>query len=571
VHDYNAQARAYWWALAAAGYSLLVFSVVRVASLPDASIYQILLAIGFVGAVAIFPVRIPRTKLSVAGGEIFIFLALLQFGIEAAAIAAAAEGAIGASRVSKRWTSWFGAPAMASITVWASGTAFVLARGAVPSSGTFGGADILLLTGFAVLYCLLSNLLPSALLAFKNSRRLNLVALVADNSWMFVAHIMSAAIAAAMYYAGAAFGIWVAFAAAPTIVLSMSSAHYLFERANSERQAQAALLEAAKQESDRAKAHAAELERSQARFHGAFTNAAIGMALVSVDGQIRQVNPAVCALLGYAEAELCTMKLADLMPAGDYAQLQADINRIAAGSGHTTQHELCCLDRRGNTINISLTTAYFGDGTHDPDLIVQMQDIRERKSAEAKLVKMAFHDVLTGLPNRIYFREQLTKALTRFKRHANERFALMFLDFDHFKSVNDKLGHAAGDQLLIAFADRIRAVLRATDTVARLGGDEFAVLVEDDVSDERVIELAQRIQDSIRQPYVIEGAHIVSSASIGIAFSHARHNGPDEVVRDADTAMYQAKSEGKARHAVFDPARESFAFTDLPQERVSQR
>lgn len=572
MHDYNIFARAYWWTIAAAGYVLLANAGVTVAVYPMATMIQSLLAIGFVGAVAFFPVRIPGTKLSVAGGEIFIFLALLLFGAEAAALAAALEGAVASARTSKRWTSWFGTPAMAAIAISITGYGFLALRGLMERHDLINGAVLtLMLTVFALAYWALSNLLPSLLLALKRGERLNLVELVKDRNWMAVAHVCSATVAALLYYAGMNFGVWVLLATAPIIILSLSSAHFLFERADAERLAQAALLDAAHQESQRAQAHSAELERSQARFHGAFTNAAIGMALVSTNGEILQVNPAVCKMLGYYESELLGGALGAFMPSKDFSLLLNDITKITEGAESAVQRELYCIDKRGEAIGVAFSVAYFGDGTHDPDLIVQMQDIRERKQAEAKLLQIAFHDTLTGLPNRVYFRDQLAKALARAKRIEGSRFALMFLDFDRFKAVNDSLGHGAGDELLIGFATRIKSVLRTTDTVARLGGDEFAVLVEEVTSDERVIDLAKRIQETFRAPFRIEGTSITSSASIGIAFGSNKYETPDEVIRDADLAMYKAKVSGKAQYAVFDSSLHDRATAELQLENELRR
>ncbi len=572
MHDYNAYARTYWWSIAALGYGLLAHALYTVAGLPVASIVQIALAAIFVGIVAFFPVKIPGTTLSVAAGEIFIFLALLIFGVEAALIAAAFEGAIGALRTSKRWTSWYGTPAMAAIAVSISGTAFVAARVAVEQRGMLSGAIyLIMLTVFAVMYYALSNLLPSVLLALKRKEPLDVIALFKDRSLMAVAHVFSATIAGLLYYAGAKFGIWVAFAASPTIVLSLASAHFLIGGAEAERRAQAVLLAAAKEESERARTHAAELERSQARFHGAFTNAAIGMTLVSIDGRILQANPAVCRTLDLNEQMLLGKSLGGFMSAEDFALLLDDISKISAGSDATIQRELACIDRHGESIGVAFSVAKFGSGEGEPELIVQMQDIRERKRAEAKLLEFAFYDTLTGIPNRMYFRDQLAKAVARVRRDEKDRFALMFLDFDRFKSVNDSLGHGAGDELLVGFASRIKGVVRGTDTVARLGGDEFAVLVEKVTNDERVIDLAKRIQDTFRTPFLIGGTSITSSASIGIAFGSNRYESPDEVIRDADLAMYKAKASGKANYAIFDSSLHDRAAAELQLENELRR
>jgi diguanylate cyclase (GGDEF)-like protein len=180
--------------------------------------------------------------------------------------------------------------------------------------------------------------------------------------------------------------------------------------------------------------------------------------------------------------------------------------------------------------------------------------VRELEISELKLQHIAFHDSLTGLPNRHRFRDQLMQALERARADPRRQFGLMFLDFDRFKLINDSLGHAVGDEFLVAVAQRIQQHLRPNDIVARLGGDEFAILAEDLHCEEYAVALAERLLDVLRQPLQIAGNDIVSSASIGITFSSMNYATPSEMLRDADTAMYKAKTNGRARYALFDSA-----------------
>ncbi len=180
--------------------------------------------------------------------------------------------------------------------------------------------------------------------------------------------------------------------------------------------------------------------------------------------------------------------------------------------------------------------------------------VRELEISEAKLQHIAFHDSLTGLPNRRRFQEHLTQALERVQVEPQRRFCLMFLDFDRFKLINDSLGHAVGDEFLVAVAHRIQNHMRPQDVVARLGGDEFAVLAEDLDCEGYAVTLAERLLEVLRQPLQIAGNDIVTSASIGITFSGMNYASPAEMLRDADTAMYKAKTSGKARYALFDGA-----------------
>lgn len=239
MHDYNSPAKTYWWLVAAIGYALLAHALFRVSSMPSTSIMQIGLAAAFVAAVACFPVEIPGTKVSVAGGEIFIFLALFLFSAEAAVLLAVVEAAVASTRTSKRWTSWFGSPAMAAITVSVSGYALLATRSGLDKRGLMtGAAMVLLLTVFVLAYWLLTNWLPAMLLALKRGARLDMLALYRERSWMAVAHLGAAAIAASLYYAGVMIDVWLLIATLPAIVLLLSSAHYLVKLLDAEGRAE---------------------------------------------------------------------------------------------------------------------------------------------------------------------------------------------------------------------------------------------------------------------------------------------------------------------------------------------
>jgi diguanylate cyclase (GGDEF)-like protein/PAS domain S-box-containing protein len=179
-------------------------------------------------------------------------------------------------------------------------------------------------------------------------------------------------------------------------------------------------------------------------------------------------------------------------------------------------------------------------------------DITGRKSAEEQLRRHALHDTLTGLPNRALLMDRLEQAIARAQRTMGARFAVFFLDLDHFKTINDSLGHFAGDQLLIQIADRLSECLRSIDTVARLGGDEFAIIVADLENDQAPLAIVERIQEALRMPFDLEGHRVSTSASIGITLSSDRYQRAEDFLRDADTAMYRAKSQGRAGHQLFD-------------------
>ena len=195
----------------------------------------------------------------------------------------------------------------------------------------------------------------------------------------------------------------------------------------------------------------------------------------------------------------------------------------------------------------------------------QAEEINQFPKRLEQLTRQAFRDSLTGLPNRALFMDRLTHGLTRARRR-HEHLAVLFLDLDRFKLVNDSLGHAVGDQLLVEVSHRLGRSLRPGDTVARLGGDEFGLLLEDVADAESAEAVAVRIEAELAKPLQFEGREIVITASIGIALSSARLGMPEEILRDADLAMYHAKATGKARHEVFDSSMSAPALDRMDLE-----
>jgi diguanylate cyclase (GGDEF)-like protein/PAS domain S-box-containing protein len=218
---------------------------------------------------------------------------------------------------------------------------------------------------------------------------------------------------------------------------------------------------------------------------------------------------------------------------------------------------------------LSRAQAVRGTDRRPMRLAGSQTDVSDRKAAELRLQHDALHDALTGLPNRVLFQDRLAHLVRRGQRRG-AACAVLFLDLDRFKIVNDSLGHLVGDDLLVAVADRLSAALRPGDTVARLGGDEFTVLLEDLVDHTEAQRVADRILDSLQAPFPIADQDIYLSASIGIAMIPSGAT-TEEVIRDADAAMYRAKSEGRGRHALFDSALHEAALTRLDVETRLRR
>ncbi|HEX8707260.1 MAG TPA: EAL domain-containing protein [Pyrinomonadaceae bacterium] len=200
-----------------------------------------------------------------------------------------------------------------------------------------------------------------------------------------------------------------------------------------------------------------------------------------------------------------------------------------------------------------------------------LTDVTERKTVEEQLLHDAFHDVLTGLPNRALFMDRLAQAIERTKRHPEYSFAVFFIDIDRFKHINDSLGHMIGDQILSGISKRLEGCTRTCDTVARLGGDEFTILLDEikDVSD--AVNMAERIQERLREPFNLEGHEVLMSASVGISLSTISYERPDDLLRDSNIAMHRAKTSGKACYQVFDTNMHSHAVKQLKIETDLQR
>jgi diguanylate cyclase (GGDEF)-like protein/PAS domain S-box-containing protein len=267
------------------------------------------------------------------------------------------------------------------------------------------------------------------------------------------------------------------------------------------------------------------------------------------------LSPRWKEILGYTDAELDNSldSWLDCIHPEDVAAFEQALQAHLDGSCNQFAHEYRLRHKAGNHVWVlSRGIAVRDDQGAVLRMAGSLTDVSVRKRAEEKLISDALHDALTGLPNRVLFRDRLAVALRQLRRRGGVPFAVMFLDLDRFKNVNDTLGHSVGDDLLVAFSDRLTRLLRPGDTVARFGGDEFAVIVANIRDLQNAIQVAERILDLGQEPYLVGEEEIFISASIGIAFAAMTYRSPEEILRDADIAMYRAKAEGKSRYAVFD-------------------
>ena len=553
--DYNHKATVYWWTMVSLGTVALLFSTWHVASMPLAVILQILVG-GVLAVIAgFFPVRIPGSKNSFVAGEIFIFLLLLMHGPQAATIAAAGEAFVGSFRSSKRWTSRIASPAMAALAMLLAGGLMTTLFGFMDGR-QWQSPGVLLLAAMlvALTHFVANTLFVSVVFTLKRNERFAVRDFVSSFGSIGIAYGGSALVAALLYLTVQSSGISVLLGALPVIAMLLTTIHYIMRQQEADHAMRKGRIEAAEREAEQSAMHLNALRESEQRFHSAFTHASIGMALVSFDGRVLQANAALSSLLGEARADaLVGLPFGDHVLAEDLPTLDGELARIHGSKADTFAVEVRCRHRSGGQIWVALHCGYFSDpSSAAPCLILQVQDISARRHAEAQLNHIAFHDGLTGLPNRGRFHAMLLHALAAAKEDSKHHFGVMFFDFDRFKLINDSMGHSAGDEFLIQVSRRIQDHVRPGDVVARLGGDEFAVLVHS-VSDESfTTTLAERVQQVLREPLLIAGVSVSTSASIGITFSRLGYESPEEMLRDADIAMYRAKAAGKACHVVFD-------------------
>jgi diguanylate cyclase (GGDEF)-like protein/PAS domain S-box-containing protein len=281
--------------------------------------------------------------------------------------------------------------------------------------------------------------------------------------------------------------------------------------------------------------------------------AANAVFIADRDGRIVWVNDAFCRLSGYGRDE-CIGRTPGLLKsgrqsAGFYRELWATIL-----AGRTWQGEVVERRRDGSLWTASqVITPLLDESGAVTHFVAIQHDVTASSEAREAIERLAFHDSLTGLPNRVSFLESLGRAIARAGTE-HRMLALLYLDLDDFKPVNDAMGHAAGDALLIAVAERMRGAVRKTDTVARLGGDEFAVLLTDVGHPDVAGALAGKLVDRIGQPYMLDRRRISVGASIGISLYPRDGATIDELLRHADAAMYAAKADGRRRYRFYDPS-----------------
>ncbi len=544
----------YLWLLIACGIGSVLFSLLR---FPFAQLdvrYLLLVLITLVIGSRV-TVKLPQLSSHVSVSDTFILLTMLLFGGEAAIVLAALDGFFSTLHLSKKKQTYLlniSVQALATfVTVWVLRSSFGPPE-ALPGNG-YTATFITALCVMALVQYVVNSSLVAAGLALKTGQTF-------WQTWR--KHYLWTSIT---YFAGAsAAGLitkfiglvgFPAFIAVTPIIGIVYLTYNTYLR-----------------NIETAQRHVAELQESEERFRSAFDYAAIGMALVSPEGRWLQVNRSLCGIVGYTEQELLGTDYQAITHPDDLGTLQVHVGQLLDGQIPTYQTEKRYFHKDGHEVWIFLSISKIRDRQTDSTrLIFQMQDITDRKLAERQLLHDALHDTLTGLPNRTLFVDRLKQAIARTKRLGPHRFAVLFLDLDRFKLINDSLGHMVGDQLLVGIARRLEPCLRPGDTVARLGGDEFTILLEEIRDTSEAIAVAKRVEAELSQPFNLRGHEVYTTVSIGIAPSEIGYDRPEDILRDADTAMYRAKSLGKARHEVFNKSMHARAMSLLQIETDLRR
>jgi diguanylate cyclase (GGDEF)-like protein/PAS domain S-box-containing protein len=562
------------WTVIVAGAMLFLFAILSAdfASLGYSYILFSLVTLIFASRIV---VAIPKVKGHISVSDTLIFLSILIFGGEAGVILSTVDAIPASYKLTKKPVTL-----LFNISVFAVSTSFtVLALRlmfgslSVLTQNEFSGEYVMAICLMGLFQYFANSSLVAILVALRSGKPIWQT--WKDNFlWTSITYFAGASAAGIIAKGVAAIGIYAFLAAVPIIaVVYFTYTTYLKS------------VETATEKADLAQQHVRELslhiaeqeriaqalKESEQYFRNAFDHAA-GMAVVSPDGRWLQVNDSLCSMLGYSEAELLRDVFQNIT---DPEDVKADIEHLEgllADKFSSYQLEKRYRHKSGHMVWVLQSASLIRDVEGSPrSVILQIQNITDRKDAEELIRHAAFHDALTGLPNRVLFTDRLSMSIERAKRTPDHKFAVIFLDLDRFKIVNDSLGHGSGDMLLIELASRLQNCVRTVDSVARLGGDEFVILLDGVSTIVDATTVAERIQESLKEPFDLDGQEFFTTASMGIACSTQIYDKPEDILRDADTAMYRAKAKGKARHELFDATMHTRAVQALSIENELRR
>ena len=296
-----------------------------------------------------------------------------------------------------------------------------------------------------------------------------------------------------------------------------------------------------------------QLRISEARFRNTLEHAQGGIGVASVDGRFIEVNQSICRLLGYSRDELLQLDLIDVIHPDDRENTLEHTRKLLDGDIDAYRLEVLCVRNGGLPVWVQVMVSLLRDHSGEPlNLICQMDDITERKRSQEAIRQMAYYDVLTGLPNRRLLLDRLNQALAQAQRHQRS-LAVMFLDLDRFKEINDTLGHDVGDELLKVVAERLELCVRGGDTVSRQGGDEFVIILSEISQQQDVALVAEKVLSMLSTLVPIREHRLKITTSIGIAiYQIGSQDDAERLMKKADIAMYRAKEAGRNRYSFYN-------------------
>jgi diguanylate cyclase (GGDEF)-like protein/PAS domain S-box-containing protein len=544
LFDYPPPARAAWLAITSAGALALAWASWHLVFVSQTAAWPLGIALGLVALASSLSIKLPRSEYSLSIGDVFVFGVLATLGPAAAVLASGVDALAGTVRYNKRLSTRLATTAAALAAMAVCAWAFEAAKAALAGYGFGAEAATMAALALVALLPFALSLLPlMSMTALRYGQPQAPLRWLADSSWMAAIYVASALIAGLVHLQAQRFGAITLVVTALSAIVILLLLRNAVQRQEAERLRQASQLAQAQ--------HEATL--SHQRFAAAFSHAAIGMVIVRPDGNMLQANDALLALLKLEPGAVLGLPFETLLDAADAPLMRRRAQAARESSDDAFSMELEVKRCDGQQIWVAVHCSQYEDPDDGgPCLIYQLHDITSRHVAESRLSYIAHHDDLTGLANRHCFHEVLQAAVERARLDPAQRFAVLYLDLDRFKLVNDSLGHGAGNELLREVAARLRASVRPFNLVARLGGDEFAVLVDTGSDPDGALRLADRVLGELGRPACLLGTEVIPGVSVGITFSDLGDRSADEIMRDADLAMYEAKAAGRGRVVRFD-------------------
>ena len=496
-------------------------------------------------------IRIPQFKSHVSVSDTFIFLALMLYGGEVAIVLAALDAVISSARFCRQKIIILSNGAMVALST----TAVVVTLKSLglyeplrqPGSNNFNELILALFVMGSMQFVV--NTTMTAIYGAIKSEQPVWEIWKTKFLWLFITYFVGAITAGILNQLNYHIGFVTILLIFPVVFLLYQT--YKIYLHNVEISVEK--VNEANEYAEKLKGQTIALRASEERFRSAFNFAPIGIAIVSPEGKWLKVNRALCEILGYEEIEFLASDFQSMAVADDLGLALVKLHEILTGEIPNCRLEQRYLHKTGRIVWTQWSVSPAADTAAErPNLIFQIHDITDKKETDDKLLYDATHDALTGLSNRACFMERLERGMIKSRENPLHKISLLFIDLDRFKVINDSLGHLLGDRLLIEIARRLCECMRPHDTVARLGGDEFTILVEGNHEPEEVTKIADRIQQKLADSFDLGGHKIYSSASIGILHNSKKYNQAEDLMRDADTAMYQAKRAGKACYKVFN-------------------